>query len=116
MHIPTDAKLLDELKGMPIHQFSMNHFPDNGPVNMSLCRFQFDNEDEQRMLQQSALFTIGEHTGDVSLSGDFGAQGKIAIHTQFPAFTFPDTWKLQFHPLYLFSFPTHPPKQNRPSA
>lgn len=77
MHIPTDAKLIDELKGMPIHQFTMNHFPNNVPVDMSLCRFGFD-DDERRMLSNQSLFTIGERTGEISLNSG-GSGGLEAL-------------------------------------
>lgn len=75
MHLPTNAKLIDELKGMPIHQFTMNHAPNNSRVNMSLCRFQFD---EERMYTNHTMFTIGEHSGEISLTGGVAVkeQGK----------------------------------------
>lgn len=72
IHIPTDAQSLDMLKGMPIHQFTMNHFPGNERVNVSQCRFQLDNGDKERTL---SLFTVGEHTGEVTLGRGFAKQG-----------------------------------------
>lgn len=84
MHIPTDAESMDALKGMPIHQFSMNHFPNNVPVNMSLCRFQFD--EERRMYDQNhTMFAIGEHTGAISLVGVdlFKKEGKLTKQMPF---------------------------------
>lgn len=71
MHVPTDAKLIDELKGMPIHQFTMNHFPDNHRVDLSHCRFEFEQQQESE-----DMLTIGVHSGDISLGSEFKAQGK----------------------------------------
>lgn len=71
MHIPTDAKLIGELKGMPIHQFTMNHFPDNRRVDMSHCLFEIEQQQDNE-----PMFTIGTHIGDLSLGSEFKAQGK----------------------------------------
>lgn len=67
MHIPTDGKMIAELSGMPIHQFTMNHYPDNIPVNMSQCRFTIEQDQPHMQRGKPSLFAIGVHTGELSL-------------------------------------------------